>query len=185
MPSQGFFSSSVLSQTWGISSVISINYILPYCLILPMGSVLLCFTQSNKILWPKITWGRVYLAYMFQVTHSPFREVKAETWGWNWSRSHERIMLNGLLLTPCLACFPIQPTTGPDMTPASMTCTPPNTHGTSIKKMPPTDSSTHQNDGGFLNWHPLFPDDLSLCQVDKSLTRTDFSVWGQREFSLA
>lgn len=177
MPSQGiYFYSSKLSQIWGISSVIS-NSLSSSSLSISTHGFCLAFYCYNKTLTTKSHLGRNLFGLHISA-HSPFREgqeLKQQPWRNNdhWLGAHG-----------FLACFLIHPkATCPGMALPSIACSPTSNINQENVTLRLTCPPVWWRQ--FLYWYSLFPDDLSLCQVDKNLTNTGFKVWGQGKFSLA
>jgi hypothetical protein len=81
------------------------------------------------------------------------------------------VLLTGLLLTVCSACFLIKPrTTSPGMAPPTIGWALP--HQSPIKKIP----YSWVLWGHFLNRGPLLSDSSSLCQFGICLGNTEFPV---------
>lgn len=100
--------------------------------------------------------------YNLQSVHPSTREVSTGHWSRNWSRGHEEVLLTGLLLVSCSACFLMIPrTTNPKVAETTVKWILPH-----WSKMYMTGLSTNQSGGNICSTEVLLHKWLQLCQAD-------------------
>lgn len=100
--------------------------------------------------------------YNSQSVHPSTREVSTGHWSRNWSRGHEEVLLTGLLLVSCSACFLMIPrTTNPKVAETTVKWILPH-----WSKMYMTGLSTNQSGGNICSTEVLLHKWLQLCQAD-------------------
>lgn len=101
-------------------------------------------------------------SYNLQSVHPSTREVSTGPWSRNWSRGHEKLLLIGLLLVSCSACFLMVPrTTNPKVAETTVKWTLPHR-----SKMSMTGLSINQSGGIICSTEVLLRKWLQLCQAD-------------------
>lgn len=125
---------------------------------------LVCFVLWETP-WPKPTQRGKGLLHLTSCSPS-WWEFRARTLGRNWIRGYRGALLTGLLTIACSSCFLIQPRNPcPDVTPPTVSLNLP--HEWLIKKITQRLAYRPTWWKYFFDWGFLFPDDSSLCQVDK------------------
>jgi hypothetical protein len=137
-----------------------------------LGSCLYLSQLGVLVLWwNTMTKATCRVKGVFNPQHcSSLKEVGTgthtgqEPGGRSWCRSHGGMLLTGLLIMACSACFLIEPrTTSPRMASPTMGWALPNQ--SLIKKMPYSLACSPILWRHVLNWSSLLSDDSSLCKV--------------------
>jgi hypothetical protein len=141
--------------------------------------VSLDFYWCDETPWSKTTWGGGGLFTQHVRSHSLFGEVRTGTQtgqgpgGRSWCRGHRGVLLTGLLLVVCSACFLIEPrTTISEVSPP--TAAGPFPHQLLIKKIPCRLICLHPR---HMELGSLLSDGFSFCHDDIKLASTEMKMY--------